>query len=96
MTDKNMLKLAVETYNKRHPDEDDLNFEIIHKDLKYAVKTATRDLTEKLYEIQRDWYDHHCDFSEYLDGDLSRLITYENFADLVTDAIKITNKEEKQ
>ena len=96
MTDKRLLRVAVDTFNKRHPDEDDLNFGIILKDLTYAVKTATRDLTEKLYEVQRDWYEHHCDYSEYLDGDLSRLITYENFADLVCDAVKITNKEEKQ
>ena len=96
MPDKKILKIVVDNYNRKHPDEDDLIFEIIHRDLTYAVKTASRDLAEKLYEIQENWFKHHCDFSEYLDGDLPRLITYENFADLVTNEVKIINKEEKQ
>ena len=48
LSDKHIVKLAVDTYNKRHPDKDDLNYEHVLGEIKYALKAAQRDLKEYL------------------------------------------------
>ena len=94
LSDKHIVKLAVDTYNKRHPDKDDLNYDHVLGEIKYALKSAQRDLKEKLLNTKKIWCDiHNC--SEYLmpDGEARILVQDENFKAGVFDSVQITIKE---
>ena len=94
LTDKSMVKLAVETYNKRNPDEDDLNYKWVLMEIKYALKTAQKDLKGYLLDQKIIWHENFS-MSDYLltDGELIKLIDEDDFEDEVFDSVEIITKE---
>ena len=95
LADKNLVKFAVEAYNNRNPDEDDLNYEYVLKELTYSLELLQRDLKGFLLDQKIIWHDN-TNFSDYLlpGGEAKRLIEDEDvFKNRVFKSVQIITKE---
>ena len=94
LSDKSIVKLAVEVYNKRNPDEDDLNYEMVLGEVTYALKTAQKDLKGFLLYQKIIWNDNFS-ISDYLltDGELRKIVDEVDFVEEVFDSVQIITKE---
>ena len=83
-----MTKEAVEAYNQQHPDEDDLIFEEVQKELSDNLHFAVESLLDQLRGVRERWFDHHCKFTEFLDVPTD-LVSARSFAKTVIGRVEI-------
>ena len=85
-----LTREAVAAYNKNNPEEDDLIYDEVMKELRENFDFAVESLTEELIDTKSRWFDRHGHFTEFLSIS-DELIDTGEFASKVCTQVKIIN-----
>lgn len=89
-----LTKEAVEAYNQNHPEDDDLIYKDVRKQLTDELDRACEDLAEELIGVKQKWYERHNHYSEYLSID-DEIVDTKDFAAKVYDQVQVKAMENR-